>query len=424
MRLEIPYYRESMVVDVPDGRVKAVLRASAFKATHGSERDIVETALNAPVQSPTLADLSEGKKNILVITSDHTRPVPSRITMPLLLSHARRKNPHAHIRILVATGLHRASTRDELLEKFGEEVYRDEEILVHDASDQAQMAFKGSLPSGGALWVNRLVDWADLVIAEGFIEPHFFAGFSGGRKSILPGICSEKTVMYNHNAAFIAHPCSRTGVLEGNPIHRDMRFAAQAAGLAFILNVVIDEKKRIVSAFAGHPEDAHAAGCEAVRRRASVQAVKADLVVVSNGGYPLDQNIYQAVKGMAAAGSCLNDGGVIIMIASCVEGHGGDGFCRWFKGAVSPRDVLQSIEAIRPEDTLPDQWEAQILARILVRCRGVIIVSRHIEPCLVGDMHMLHAFSFEQALEMADALLGEKAAMVVIPDGIGVIIGP
>jgi nickel-dependent lactate racemase len=422
MKLEIPYYRGTTVIDVADSRIKAVLKPRHPENAVLSERETVISALENPIGSPPLSRLAVGKSNILVITSDHTRPVPSRITMPLLLSGIRRGNPNANVKILIATGFHRATTPEELADKFGKEICGAEDIVVHDAFDKTQTVYKGPLPSGGSLWVNRLVDWADLVVSEGFIEPHFFAGFSGGRKSILPGICSHKTIMYNHNARYIADPRARTGVLEGNPLHEDMLFAARAAGLSFILNVALDANKKVVSAFAGDPFAAHEAGCASVRQSACVKAVRANLVVSSNGGYPLDQNIYQTVKGMTAAEACLNEGGVIIMLSSCANGHGGEGFYRWFKDAASPEEVLQKIAAIPPADTLPDQWEAQILARVLQKCKKAIIVSQHADPKMIEDMHMLHAATFDRALEMADLLLGGKEEMVIIPDGVGVIV--
>ena len=422
MRIEMPYYRDKMALNIPDGRVKAVLKPVHHDTGTQIEHKIVENALKNPIQSQTLRDLAVSKNNILVITSDHTRPVPSRITMPLLLNEIRQKNPDAKIKILIATGFHRATTVAELIDKFGDEIYKNEEIVVHDAFNKDQMVFKGLLPSGGELWINKLIDWADLTVAEGFIEPHFFAGFSGGRKSILPGICSKETIMYNHNAQFVADSHARTGILDGNPIHRDMLFAAEAADLKFILNVALDEDKKIISAFSGHPVEAHAAGCKTVRSHASVKAVSADIVVTSNGGYPLDQNMYQTVKGMTAAEACLNKDGIIIMVSSCVDGHGGEGFYRWFKEAASPEEVLQKIESIPREKTLPDQWEAQILARILAKCKKAIIVSEHVDPQMIKDMHMLHAVTFEQALEMADGLLGKNEELVIIPDGVGVII--
>lgn len=421
MKLDIPYFRGHMTIEVPDNRIKAILTPMGQKTSVLTEIDIVKEALNNPIQSDTLANLAHGKNNILIITSDHTRPLPSRITMPLLLEHIRSGNPAAKIKILIATGFHRATTLDELNEKFGEELVNSEEFIVHDAFDDSAMVSKGALPSGGELKINRLVDWVDLIVAEGFIEPHFFAGFSGGRKSILPGICSKDTIMYNHYAQFIAHPRARTGMLEGNPMQIDMNYAAELVGLDFILNVSLDENKRINAAFAGHFDAAHRHGCDSVRQSNSLTAVKSDLVVTSNGGYPLDQNIYQTVKGLTAGESCINPGGVIIIVSSCINGHGGEGFYRLFVESGSPEEVANKINAIPPEETLPDQWEAQILARILTICSQVIIVSQHADPNLIKAMSMSHASTFEEALQMADHHLGYQAEMVIIPNGVSVI---
>ncbi len=423
MKIKIPYYKDSISADIPDWRLKAVLEpAHEGSRNTGPEETEVERALSSPVNSPLLSALASDRKNVLVITSDHTRPVPSRITMPVILRHIREGNPDAEIKILIATGFHRATTAEELADKFGEEICSEENIIVHDAFASSEMVFKGVLPSGGELHINRLVDWADLIVAEGFIEPHFFAGFSGGRKSILPGICSERTIMYNHNAQFIAHPRARTGSLDGNPLHTDMLFASEKAGLAFILNVVLDENKKITEAFAGHPVDAHLKGCGILGERARVNAVASPIAVTSNGGYPLDQNIYQTVKGMTAAESCIPEGGVIIMISSCCNGHGGEGFYNWFKDSASPGEVWEKISSIPPEESLPDQWEAQILARILKKCSRAIIVSSHADPQMIKDMHMLHAETFEQALSLADGILGSEEKITLIPDGVGVII--
>ncbi len=422
MKIDIPYFKSHLQVELPDRRVKAILTPQSYGVNPLPEPQIIKNALEHPFDSPRLADLAVNKKRVLIITSDHTRPMPSLITMPLLLNEIRRNHQDSGVRILVATGFHRAPTEEELRDKFGDQIFDQEEILIHDAFDDAAMVLKGVLPSGGELKINQLVDWADLIVAEGFIEPHFFAGFSGGRKSVLPGICSKDTIMYNHNAEFIAHKKARTGVLDGNPLHTDMLFASNSVGLSYILNVALDANKKVTAAFAGHPVKAHLAGCAFVSKHASVPAAKTDLVVTSNGGYPLDQNIYQTVKSMTAAESCVNPGGIIIAVSSCVDGHGGEGFYQWFAGAESAEEVARRISAIPRAETRPDQWEAQILARVLMKCKAVIIVSRHTDPQLINNMHMRHAFSFDQALRLADEMLGYESEIVVIPDGVGVII--
>ena len=279
----------------------------------------------------------------------------------------------------------------------------------------------GILPSGGELWLDRLVAEADLVISEGFVEPHFFAGFSGGRKSILPGVAGRRTIMYNHNAGFIQHPASRQGSLTHNPIHRDMVFAAETAKLAFILNVLLDGDKRVIAAFAGDPVKAHEAACECCRAHTAVQAVEADIVVTSNGGYPLDQNIYQCTKGMSAAEACVREGGVIILCAGLGDGHGGKDFYHWFADRKDAQEVLRDIENIPANETIMDQWQAQIHARVMKKA-FCIFVSPEENREMLEAMHMGWAATADDALAMATEMLGQNASVTVIPDGVGVIV--
>lgn len=419
---DLPYARTRLPLDLPDSRVKAVLtsRAESYVPA-GTQSELVAEALANPIGSPGVSELARGKKHVLVITSDHTRPVPSRITMPLYLAAIRKDNPGVRITILIATGMHRPTTREELIAKLGEDIVAHETIVVHDAYRNEDMTFKGILPSGGELWLNKLVDEADLICSEGFIEPHFFAGFSGGRKSILPGVASQKTVLWNHNALFIADKMARAGNLTGNPIHEDMLFAAKAAGLAFILNVVINSDKEIIAAFAGDVEQAHRAGCELVAGMAQVAPVPADLVITTNGGYPLDQNLYQTVKGMTAGEACVNEGGVLIIASSCVDGSGGDFFYHLLADAPSAEAASAALNGVAPSETEFDQWEAQILARILCRCR-VIVVSTDADKAMIRAMHMECVDTVEEAVALADRWLGREAPVTVIPDGIAVIV--
>lgn len=385
-----------------------------------SEQELVRDALNNPINSLPLCELAKSKKHIVIISSDHTRPVPSHITMPILLEEIRKYNKDVKITILIATGMHRPTTHEELVNKYGEKIVKEEEIVIHNAYEDSDMTFKGILPSGGELWVNKLVDEADLLISEGFIEPHFFAGFSGGRKSVLPGIASKKTVLWNHNAKFIANKNSRAGNLEDNPIHKDMLFAAKQVKLAFILNVVINGEKKIIKAFAGDLEQAHKHGCELVKEIAQVKPIYSDIVITTNGGYPLDQNIYQTVKGMTAGEACVNKGGVIIICSSCADGTGGDFFYKLLADNPSAEVAYQKLNDVDPKDTEFDQWEAQILARILCKA-NVIIVSDKCDPKIITSMHIKHAYTLEEALEKARSIVGKDKKITVIPDGISVI---
>ena len=279
----------------------------------------------------------------------------------------------------------------------------------------------GTLPSGGALRINKLAAEADLLVSEGFIEPHFFAGFSGGRKSVLPGICSRETVMANHCSEFIASPYARTGVLEGNPLHKDMLYAARTAKLAYIVNVVIDEKKQAIYAVAGDVEAAHKAGCEFLSGLCRVKPIYADIAISTNGGYPLDQNVYQSFKGMTAAEATVREGGVIIMLSSCTDGHGGEDLYRELADEPDDKKAADKILARGRNQTVPDQWQAQILLRILSRAR-VIFVSEAPDE-MIRDMHMIPAHSIGEALSMAKEMLGNsEPTIIAVPDGISVMV--
>ena len=422
-KILLPYGKETVALEIEDGHLAGVLRSGihGYKAPK-SAAELVRESIENPVGSPRLRELAAGKRKVVVIASDHTRPVPSRFIMPPMLEEIRAGNPEAEITILVATGLHRTTTRDELAAKFGEEIVAKERIVVHDCDDAANLVSLGRLPSGGDLSVNRLAVEADLLVSEGFIEPHFFAGFSGGRKSVLPGIASRATVMYNHNSGFISSPNARTGVLDGNPIHRDMLFAAKAAKLAFVVNVVIDAAHEPIFSVAGDCEAAHAEGCRFLASKCRVDAIPADIAVSTNGGYPLDQNIYQSVKGMTAAEATVRQGGVIVMFASASDGHGGASFHRTFRDEPDVERMMRTFLARKPEETIIDQWEAQILARILLKAK-VIFVSECDEQ-IVRDFHMIPARSAAEAMDKAKTLVERPDYKVtVVPDGVSVIVG-
>ena len=421
MQITIPYGRSHLTGEIDDRRIRGVLCSHLeSNVPPMGQRELVEEALGNPIGSDTLENLAKGRDNIVLIASDHTRPVPSRVLVPPMLRAIRRGNPNAKITILIATGCHRGTTRAELIEKFGPEIVEQETILIHDCAAEEDLVTLGTLPSGGILRINRIAAEADLLVSEGFIEPHFFAGFSGGRKSVLPGIAARETVYWNHNAAFIASPHARTGILEGNPIHRDMIYAARAAKLAFICNVVINAKHEVVGAFAGDCEQAHLAGTRFLRELCLCPAEPADIVITSNNGYPLDQNIYQAVKGMTAGEATCKEGGVIIMVAACSDGHGGQAFLETLSQDLSPAEILAQIEKTEKKDTVADQWQSQILLRILSRFH-VIFISES-DPKLVRSMKMHPARDIPQALALAEEILGRPGTVTVIPEGISAIV--
>ncbi len=419
---QIPYGNGKLSLSLAQEEVTGIFR-SAIEQEHPacSGIELVEKALERPLASPGLSELARGRKTAVIIASDHTRPVPSKVIIPPMLRELRRGNPEIQITILIATGFHRATADAELRRKFGDDIVGQEKIIVHDCQDQSSLAFAGILPSGGELWLNKLALETDLLIAEGFIEPHFFAGFSGGRKSVLPGIAGRTTVLSNHCAAFIDSEFARTGNLENNPLHKDMLWAAKTAGLAFIVNVILNGEKEVVRAFAGDAFAAHEAGCREMSRLSLISVPESEIIITSNGGYPLDQNLYQAVKGMTAAEAAVAPGGVIILAAACQDGHGGEGFFQTLAEANSPEEVLEKLRKIPATETIPDQWESQILARILSK-NPVIVVTDQCDHAIIHAMHMQAASTLQEALLLARRKTGSSAKIALIPDGVSVIV--
>ena len=417
--VEILYGKGAVKCPVEPNAVLAPREKQEKGNVSGSE--LVRRAMEAPWGGTTLAELAKGRKRATVIISDHTRPVPSKDILPHMLRELREGNPGIEITLLVATGCHRGTTPEELTAKLGEEIANREVIRVHDAFSKEENVEIGTLPSGAPLVIDRLAVETDLLVAEGFIEPHFFAGFSGGRKSVLPGVCAAATVYGNHCGAFIADEHARTGILEGNPIHRDMVAAAKLAKLAYIVNVVIDDDKNTVAAFAGDPFLAHEAGVEFLKGQCQVPAAPGDIVITSNGGAPMDQNLYQCVKGLTAAEATAKPGAVLIICAEAADGIGGEGFYQSLSRCQDAAALYDAYCATPQGETIPDQWQTQILARILMKHR-VIFVTRPELAETIREMKMEYAETLEQALAMARESVGERPAVTAIPNGISVIV--
>ena len=418
--IPIPYYTSTLYLHVDEANLKAVVTAKMheYKADK-SEEQLVLDALEHPIGTPRLRELAKGKKKVVLVTSDHTRAVPSKITLPILLAEIRAGSPDADITILIATGLHRATTEDEQRHMFGDAIVDNEKIAINNAFDPSQFVHMCTLPSGADFNVNRLAVECDLLVTEGFIEPHFFAGFSGGRKSILPGICSQETVNENHSYKAIASPYSNTGILEHNPIHEDMLYAARKVNVQFIFNVALDGAKKIVAAWAGDLEQAHAEGVAFIRKWSQCPIVTGDIVVTSNGGYPLDQNLYQSPKAVATAEACAGEDGVIIMCCSCADGMGGTHFEKLITlGSVDEIDSY--LAKIPPKETIPEQWCPQIYARILKK-HPVILVTTYLDHDEVRRANMIPASTPDEALQIAYGMKGRDASVVVIPDGVSVL---
>lgn len=417
-----PYGREKLKYVFDDNTLAGVLESSINEyVPEAGEAELVRNAMANPVGSEPLSVLAKDKKNIVIIASDHTRPVPSKVIIPPMLSEIRSVNDSAKITILIATGCHRGTTKEELIAKFGEEIVEKENIYIHDCLDEKMLVNIGTLPSGGACEINKIANDADLLISEGFIEPHLFAGFSGGRKSVLPGIAGRSTVLANHCSEFIDSPYSRTGNLENNPIHTDMLWAAKKAKLCYIVNVVLNEEKKVIYAVAGDVEAAHKKGTDFLSSLCGAKAVDCDVAITTNGGYPLDQNVYQSIKGMTAAEATLKEGGVIIMVSRSNDGIGGDALYHQLADEPDISKTMADFLSRGRNETLPDQWMTQILLRILLKQR-VIYVSEMADET-IRKMHMIPAHSIDEAIEKAKEILNkEKIKIAAVPDGISVMV--
>ena len=421
-KVEFFYADTTFSLDVPDDT--PVLTSNVDQLASDKDGiDIVREAMENPINSPRLSELAKGKPDCVIIISDHTRPVPSKDILPNMVRELKEGNPDIKITLLVSTGFHRQTTVDELKAKLGDELYEQfkDNIVVHDAHDPSRNVKVGQLPSGPDCILDKVAMDASLLIAEGFIEPHFFAGFSGGRKSILPGIADAVTVMGNHCSKFIDDPHSRTGILDGNPMHEDMLAAARMSKLAYIVNVVIDEDKKTVAAFAGEFETAHRKGCDFISDYVCVKPEYADIVITTNGGYPLDQNAYQSPKGMSAGEATCNDDGVIIMLGSCTDGTGGDFFYHIIADEPDIETAYQKFLATPQEETQPDQWCSQIFARI-ARKYHVIFVADPAQKEMIEGLKVTYAPDLDTAYKMAREIKGEDASLTCIPNGISVVV--
>ena len=418
--IKIPYHTSTLDLHVEEQNLEAIITAKSDSYAPGkSEEELIREALENPIGTPRLSELARGKKRVVLVTSDHTRAVPSKLTLPFLLAEIRKGNPKADITILIATGLHRATTEEEQRRMFGDEIVDNEKIFINNAFCPEEFVYICTLPSGADFHVNKLAAECDLLVTEGFIEPHFFAGFSGGRKSILPGICNEVTVNENHSYKAISSPYAMAGVLEHNPVHEDMVYAARMVNVQFIFNVALNGEKKVIAAFAGDLKKAHESGVAFVRRLSQCDPVAGDIVITSNGGYPLDQNLYQTPKAVATAEACAKEGAVIIMCAACIDGMGGSYFEKLIvKGTVD--EIDDYLSKIPPKETIAEQWCAQIYARILKK-HTVILVTTYLNTKMVEKANMLHASNLDEALRMAYEIKGRNSRVVVIPDGVSVL---
>ena len=361
-RVELAYGREGLTIEVP--KHAAVVRPRDVAGV-GNEAAALRAALAEPIGAAPLAELAAGKRRVVVTHSDITRATPNDRILPVLLAALEEAGvARGDITLINALGTHRRQTAEELRGMLGADIVARYRCLQHDAWDNAGLVTAGTTSRGNAIRLNRLVMEADLVIFTGFIEPHFFAGFSGGPKGALPALAGHESVLTNHGYAMIGDPGATWGITEGNPIWEEMREAALLIEPLFLVNVTLNNAGEISGVFAGDVIEAHRSGCAFVRDSAMVAVDEPfDAVVTTNSGYPLDQNLYQTVKGMQAAKGIVRSGGAIIMVAGCEDGLPDHGrYAELLTEAGSPNAILEMLR--QPGFSAQDQWQVQIQALI------------------------------------------------------------
>jgi nickel-dependent lactate racemase len=403
-------------VQLPDEAAVTVLEPAHEEAL-ADPRAVLREALQRPLVGPTLRELARGAEKVGVVFNDITRATPNHLILPAIFEElAAAGLETAQITLFNATGTHRANTAVELEGMLGMETAQRYRIVQNDAWAADRHIRLGRTPGGNEVWILREFMDCDLKILTGFIEPHFMAGFSGGGKAVMPGLARLDTVMHNHGARNIDDPRSTWGLTEGNLLWEDVRAAARLAQPGFLVNVALNRDKAITAVFAGAWQQAHARGCAWVKERAMVPVAEPfDIVLTSNSGYPLDLNLYQAVKGMSAAALVLKPGGGILIAAECWDGipeHGA--FGELLRRASSPEQLLRTVR--EPGFVREDMWEAQLLA--LVRLKGRVYVysdglsdeqirSAHLEPCR----------SIEDTVGGLLRQYGNGARICVLPEG-------
>jgi lactate racemase len=411
MQVALAYGRGRLMIDVPD---QAAVIAPQQLPGLSDERAAFDAAVRTPIGTAPLRELARSSDTVAIVIADITRPSPSERLVPWImaeLAHVPREN----IVIINGTGSHRANTRAELIQMLGAEVVETVRIVNHNAFDDATLTHLGRTSYGGEIWINNDYLHADVRIVTGFVEPHFFAGFSGGPKGIVPGVVGIKTIMHLHNAEMIGDPRSTWGQLAGNPVQGEIREAVALAPPHFMVNVAINPQRQITALWAGHYIEAHERACQAVAEHAT-RAVDQpfDIVITTNSGYPLDQNLYQAVKGMSAAARIVRDGGAIIAAAECCDGlpdHGN--YKQLLQMRPNPHELLAMIES--PGFALYDQWQAQ--SQAIIQRKAEVYLYSSLDPAAVRAAMLEPTSDIAATLARLLDRYGPAARVAVLPEG-------
>lgn len=413
MNIELRYGKQDLIVSMPENCVTII----AQKETKTLENEIQElrNALREPIYTKSLRDITKSSDSVVIVFSDITRPVPYKRLLPVILGELE-GIPKEQIILINALGTHRKNTDQELLDHIGPEIFYGYEIHQHDCDDGDKLLYLGRSKNKTRIFINRIFCQAEIRILTGFIEPHLFAGFSGGPKAVLPGVAGRETIHANHGPGMIASQGAGFGITYGNPIWEEMMEVALYNKPNFLINTTQTPDGNITGFFAGDLEKAHQAGVQYAKQSAMVPVQeKFDIVISTAGGYPLDINLYQAVKGMAVAGNIVQDGGAIILVAECKEGLPDYGeYADVLGSSRSPQELLSKITS--EEISMQDQWDAQIQAMICSRVRFFI----YSEGLSDDDIRKAFGVPCRDINGLIDELLrekGDKTRIAVMPHG-------
>ncbi len=409
---QLQYGRDGLNVRIPSSNVNVL--TPKHEQGLADEAAAFREAVRNPISSAPLAETVGASERVAVVIPDITRALPRDLLLPWLfeeLSHVPPKN----VTIINGTGSHRSNSDEELRAMVGPDVYANYRVVNHDAHESETMEFAGKSSEGRDVYMNREYVEADRRLVLGFVEPHFMAGFSGGYKGIFPAVADVASIMHYHRAAVIGHERSTWGVLDDNPTQDQIRTNGSLLPLDFCINVTLNRERGITGFYCGEVMAAHAAGCEASKAQAMVACEREyPIIVTTNGGYPLDQNLYQAVKGMSAAYQIVSEGGLIICASRCNDGFPDHGnFRKMLLEYPTPEAMLEAINS--PGFSVYDQWQVQLFAQILQKAR--VALHSEIPPDDVRRVHLEPVADITARISEELQTIGKDAPVAVLPEG-------
>ena len=412
MKVDLAYGQGQLQLDLPDERTTVI--APSHNPGLADEKTAVMAALENPIGTKSLREWIKPTDKICIAFTDITRATPNDRVIPWLLEYLK-EFPRENITLLNQLGTHRPNTKAELEKLLTPEAVANYRVINHEPENPSALKQFGTTRDGTPALINKILVESDVRIITGFIEPHFFAGFSGGIKGIMPGCAGLETIMSNHGEKNIGNPKSTFGITEGNPLWEELREIALRTGPAFLFNVTLNEQREITGVFAGDILQAHKVGFEFVRKSA-MQKVKEpfEIVVTTNSGYPLDLNLYQGVKGMSAGARILQENGLLILACECREGVPANSpLDKLLRSASSPEEILTMLST--PGFVRPEQWQAQIQA--LIQRRAEVLLHSSLPDEVVRKCFLTPCHDIEKVVRERLEKLGREARVAVLPQG-------